>query len=210
MTETIEQTNANANKWKSETFATELSYIKDPNYRGFAEWLIEKLPDYFFEVAASSTGKYHPAYTNGKGGLVRHVKAAVRIAHELIRIEMYDCLKPSHDAILIALLLHDGFKHGYPNEDGTYNTYTVAEHSKVCADWLNSLGTMYPSAQQTLSYIANLVLTHMGQWNMDFRTGKYFAPKPQTVEQCFVHMCDYLASRKCLEFNESIEFVDPY
>ena len=47
-------------------------------------YLIDSLPDYFFEVAAASTGKYHPKYAQGEGGLVRHTKAAVKIAYELL------------------------------------------------------------------------------------------------------------------------------
>ena len=47
------------------------------------------LPEYFFEVAASSTGKYHPVYALGVGGLVRHTIAAVEIANEMYRMDMY-------------------------------------------------------------------------------------------------------------------------
>ena len=46
--------------------------------------LIELLPNYFFEVPASSTGKYHPEFALGDGGLIRHTKVAVRIAYELL------------------------------------------------------------------------------------------------------------------------------
>ena len=69
---------------KKEVFKTEINYIKNPEYQRNAEILIELLPDYFFEVPASSTGKYHPKFASGDGGLVRHTKAAVRIAYELL------------------------------------------------------------------------------------------------------------------------------
>lgn len=193
------------NTWKSETFATELSYIKDEGYRELAKNLIQKLPDYTFKIAASSTGKYHPKYTNGEGGLVRHTKAAVRIAVELMRLEMYSGVSLSHDAIIVALLLHDGFKHGFPDEDGSYPKYSISNHSEVCANWLISLGLVDTVNAKVYRYIADLVLTHMGQWNTDYKSGRMFAPKPATMEQCFVHLCDYLASRKCLEFDESVE-----
>ena len=69
---------------KKDIFKTEINYIRNPEYQKNAEVLIELLPDYFFEVPASSTGKYHPKFASGEGGLVRHTKAAVRIAHELL------------------------------------------------------------------------------------------------------------------------------
>ena len=65
-------------------FETELNYIKDDRIRESARILIEGLPEYFFKIEASSTGKYHPDFALGDGGLVRHTKAAIRIAKELL------------------------------------------------------------------------------------------------------------------------------
>ena len=62
--------------------------------------------------------------------------------------------------------------------------------------------------KEALKYVGYLVLTHMGQWNLNYSTGEIFAPKPQTQEQMFVHLCDYLASRKCLEMNFDIPYSD--
>lgn len=211
MTETIvkQYTKMNSEE-KLKTFETEINYIKDDYLRNLASKLISELPDYFFHVAASSTGKYHPDYAQGEGGLVRHTKAAVRIAKELTRLEMYSNIATYTDYIIIALMLHDGWKHGPMNDDGSYFKWTKQDHPKVCYDWLNELANKSSNETEAnvLRYISSLVLTHMGQWTLDYNTGANFAPKPQTQEQCFVHLCDYLASRKCLEFNENAEFVE--
>lgn len=199
--------------YKIEAFKTELSYLKDAAQVTLAAMLIDKLPPYFFKVAASSTGKYHPAYTTGEGGLLRHTKAAIRIAHELMRLEMYQQINQYHDAILIALMLHDGWKHGAADEDGNETSqYTVAEHPKVCSAWLLELAetSAFAHYKEELKFIADLVLTHMGQWNENPRAGSIFAPKPSNMWQMFVHLCDYLASRKCIELNFDIPFIDKY
>lgn len=194
-------------KWKVEAFKEELAFLKVAGSKEIASWLISKLPDYFFHVAASSTGKYHPSYTNGDGGLLRHTKAAVRIAIELLRIEMYSYLNPLYDYILIALMVHDGWKHGPQTEDGSYREFTDQSHARICYEWLTTWCTeMKPELQAEFLEIANLVLTHMGQWNVNGHTGEVFAPKPATQPQCFVHLCDYLASRKCLELNFNVDF----
>lgn len=200
---TLEETSKLALLQKLKVFDAELEHISDAN-KELAENLLLGLPDYFFEIAASSTGKYHPSYTNGQGGLVRHTKAAVRIAIELLRLEMYEALVPYKDYIIIALMLHDGWKHGLLKEDGTYAQYTRAEHPKICAEWIMTQTNL--ADEQTLKIIADLVETHMGQWNMGYNNGLTFAPKPSTMGQCFVHLCDYLASRKCLEFNFDVQF----
>ena len=66
---------------KKEYFLKEIPLIQTDNIRQFLEYCIANLPDYFFHVAASSSGKYHPEYALGDGGLLRHTKAAVWIAN---------------------------------------------------------------------------------------------------------------------------------
>ena len=65
-------------------FNKEYSYIKDKKKRDDLKYLVSELPDYFFEIPASSTGKYHPEFAGTKNGLVKHTKVAVRIAKELL------------------------------------------------------------------------------------------------------------------------------
>ena len=69
---------------KKEVFKTELDNMKSTRIRKSAETFIEMLPDYFFTTAASSTGKYHPAFASGDGGLVRHTKVACYILNEIL------------------------------------------------------------------------------------------------------------------------------
>lgn len=173
-------------------FETELGYIKDEKIRKFTEKIINILPEYFFEIPASSTGKYHPSYALGDGGLVRHTKAAVRIAVELFSIESYELTEEQKDYIIASLILHDGCKSGL-----TYNKYTVTEHPLIVAKLIrdnadNSINT---------EIIATNIESHMGGWCFDYKTKKQILPKPNTKIQHFVHLCDYLASRKCLEFD---------
>ena len=58
---------------KIKYFEEEIGYICDDSLKSDIVFLINKLPDYFFEIPASSTGKYHPEFTLGDGGLVRQV-----------------------------------------------------------------------------------------------------------------------------------------
>lgn len=152
------------------------------------------LPDYFFEVAASSTGKYHPSYSLGKGGLVRHTKSAVAIAKDLLGLEMYaGYTEQERSAILAALILHDGVKHGMNG-----SAYTTPKHPTECVDWL--LEHEFDLPDDVFEMICGCIASHMGQWNSD-RYGNVILPKPKTKLQKFVHQCDYLASRKYLEVN---------
>ena len=184
---------------KNSIFEYELSFIKNPDIKNFTIRALESLPDYFYEVPASSSGKYHPQYALGKGGLVRHTKAAVRIALELFRCETVTghYSDNTKDIIISALLLHDGCKHGLNG-----SKYTITEHPIVVVEMIrnnNDLNNLLD--KEIFDKIMNGILTHMGQWTSDYKTGKEVLEKPKTGIQNYIHMCDYLASRKSIEIN---------
>lgn len=190
---------------KLEIFNKELAFIKRDDIREYTKYMLEKVvPDYFFEVAASSTGKYHPQYALGQQGLIRHTQAAVRIAKGLFPIMTISA--DDQDIIIMALILHDSFKHG---ED--YQKYAIASHPVVASAKIMDAYKNYEVQSQELfeaiQKASTLILTHMGQWNKDWKTQKVLMPKPQSPLQNFVHMCDYLASRKYLEFNFTEEII---
>ena len=181
---------------KTEVFKNELFWIGNSDIRSFVSEQIDRLPDYFFEVAASSTDKYHPSYALGEGGLVRPTKAAVAIAKDLLGLEMYGKYSAEDkDIILAALILHDGMKHGTAG-----GKYTVATHPTEMADFIQA-DCAKKLGEETCDKLYSAIAAHMGQWNTDYKTKKEILPKPQTAIQKFVHQCDYLASRKYLEVN---------
>jgi hypothetical protein len=50
---------------------------------------------------------------------------------------------------------------------------------------------------EELEFVAHCIESHMGQWNIDRKTGEVLE-KPTSDYQHFVHLADYLASRKDL------------
>ena len=180
---------------KEEIFKIELNYIKDSRVRKSCLEMIKLLPDYFFEIEASSTGKYHPSYALGKGGLVRHTKAAIRIAYELLNDpsigDKYTDLEK--DLMIMSLLLHDGVKCGVPKEK-----YTRFDHPIMMADMIMDSEDVLELEMEEIEFVCDAIKTHMGPWTTDY-DGVEILEKPKTKYQNFVHMCDYLASRKFLE-----------
>ena len=61
-------------------------------------------------------------------------------------------------------------------------------------------------AEEQLDFLCGCIASHMGQWSTDYKTGREILPKPKTAAQKYVHMADYLASRKFLIF----DFGDDY
>lgn len=178
-------------------FNTELNYIKNDRIRSSLEGLISKIPDYFYKEAASSTGKYHPTFSQGKGGLLRHTKAAVKIANTLLNNETigYKFTKDEKDLIILALIMHDTVKRGIPEE-----RYTKIDHPLLASKLIKDNKKETTLTDEEVNLVCSMIETHMGQWNTDFN-GNEVLQKPKTKYQRFVHMCDYLAAQKFININ---------
>ena len=182
-------------------FRKEISYVKDEKLKKDLKTLIDLLPDYFFEVPASSTGKYHPDFAQGDGGLVRHTKVAVRFAYELLNNNTVGCkfTDRDKDLIIIALTLHDGLKHGEE-----HNRYVKFEHPLLASKFIMEHKDELSMNIDDIRKVCSMIESHMGEWTYDNYKKKEVLPKPVTAEQRFVHMCDYLASRKFVD----VKFTD--
>ena len=191
-------------------FDDELNMIWNPLCKEFAKYCVNHIHERFFEEAASTTGKYHPAYAIGKAGLYRHTCAAVAIANSLMEL---DCVKNNitifgmnesfaHDVVILALIMHDSCKCGRDWD----SRYTRHDHPILAKEFVNDLYLQALSegqieaAEFMKSYVyavGKCIESHMGQWNR-CNWSLEILPLPIENIQIFVHLCDYLASRKFL------------
>lgn len=142
----------------------------------------ECVPMTFFIHPASITGKYHPGYVKGVGGLLRHTKATLILAKGLL--PLYHFTASEADYMLAALALHDIAK-----PDRLHPLKVKALLEPIQDDYYKEIEKIIP-----------LIETHMGQWNL---RGKL--PIPKSSMQMFVHLCDYLASQKYITVDINIE-----
>jgi len=182
---------------KLDHFKDILPYILDSNIKQFAIKAIPMLPEYFFVVPASSSGKYHPEYATGTGGLLRHTLSAIRIAIELSTLEQFKLTEEEKDLAIVALILHDGWKSGLQNSGNTFHGHPLLPFAILGVN--AELMGMLPEEQ--LDKIFSAIESHMGQWTSSKYEPTIKLKKPRTRLQKFVHMCDYLASRKCITMN---------
>lgn len=186
---------------KAIVFNTELNYIDNVKIRDSAIYLLEKLPDYFYSMPGSLSKFPHPDFAMGEGGLVRHTKAAVRVAIELFRDNVFNTFEfKEHiqDLIILALLLHDGFKQGYEATG-----QALFEHPLIASKFVLDNMANIPMDNIDILKVARMIASHMGPWNVD-KTGKIILPIPKQADEIFVHQCDYLSSRNFID----IKFID--
>lgn len=181
-------------KNKSEVFKKELERIEDDNIRKDTIYLLNKLPDYFYEMPASTTGKYHPKFSLNEGGLVRHVKVALQICEELFNDKaLYDFDEHTKDLIRMAIMLHDGLKKGLEKSE-----YTKFSHPIDMANFIIENEKKLIINKNDALTVARLISSHMGPWNID-KKSNIVLPIPKKDDEKFVHLCDYLASRRFLD-----------
>lgn len=174
-----------------------LNTIVNEDIREFATVLLEGLPDYIWHVGASSTGKYHPAYSLGEAGLMRHQIAVVRFLNYFFELEQYNIKFTTRDMDLIRVagLIHDGRKSG-EQTDYERNKFTKFDHPLQMANIIRSYDGKYLNHDE-IEFMARCIESHMGSWNTD-KKSNIILPKPIDDAQLLVHLADYLASRKDL------------
>lgn len=174
-----------------------LNTITNSDIKEFAMVLLEDMPDYIWHVGASSTGKYHPNYSLGEGGLMRHQIAVVRFLNFFFELEQYNSKLTTRqmDLMRVAGLLHDGRKSG-SQQDYETSKYTRFNHPLLMADEIRKYDGEYLDHEE-IEFIADVVSKHMGQWSED-RKSNVVLPKPSDRFSRMLHVADYLASRKCL------------
>lgn len=159
----------------------EVSLIEDDELRDMTTEAIGRMtPDYFWEVPATGSGRYHNPFSRRKHGLWIHVKMTMAAYERLVRSYVEQGLITEREADLgrAAVLLHDNLKYGHSYEDGDS---TVSNHDKLAATWIRA-NTDLPSE------VANAVEAHNGNW--------YDGKSPEEPLEQLVHMADMVASTK--------------
>lgn len=179
---------------KSKIFDSLLDTFENDDIKNFANECIETIPNYFWDVGASSTGKYHPRYALGDLGLARHTCALVRFLNHILNIDCYknDFTSRERDLLRVAGIMHDSRKSG-DDEDYARNKFTRFEHPLLAANEIRTIIGFIP--EEEVEFVANAIESHMGQWNTDKRS-KTVLPLPENKYQKILHLADYLASRK--------------
>lgn len=151
----------------------------------------ERVPLYFWNIGASSSGNYHPKFSQKVGGLVRHTKAVVKFAEEIMRA--YENISDvEQDNIIVACLIHDTVKYGLTDEENPKEYKKHAENGALAFQEFAKNVCEYEVDEAILQ----AVVSHMGRW------GKQ---KPVSVIDNCVHLADYVASRPFIDIPELTE-----
>lgn len=190
---------------KIKMLETEINYITNDRIKESAKTLVNLIPDYFFYEEASSTGKYHPEFSRGENGLLRHVKVATKFAKEIFTTKTFSdhYTSDERDLIYLALIMHDSVKRGN-NE-----RYTRFDHPLLASKLIKDNKDKLKLTEEELNLLCSMIETHMGEWVNDYKGNKVLE-LPTTKYQKFVHLCDYLSSKKFIDvkFDENNDIIN--
>lgn len=177
-------------------FEREINLIVNEDLRmAVKSYLEEDVPDYFWTDGASSSGKYHPQFAQGEGGLVRHTKAVVMFAEELLRMSSYAYMREEYkDYVIAACLVHDTAKYGLEEYDKSEYKNHAANAAHAFADWC-----WFSCDFRVSELLLNAIRSHMGQWSTEKEDRPF-----TNIDRC-VHMADYMASRSFIDIPQITE-----
>lgn len=158
----------------------ELALINNLDIQTWVMKTLNQVPLNFWSIPASSSGKYHPACSNGEGGLVIHTKRVVWLANQVCAA--WGIFALERDIVLAACILHDVGKAEptYPQNAGEHPLHV----EKHFFSW---------EEEEWQELIKSCIEFHMGRW-----TPRQIA-KPiseYTLLELAVYTADYLSSRK--------------
>ncbi len=198
----------------SDLFEKEISYISDETLQNIVRDTLNAAPECIQTIPASSSGKHHPKADLGEGGLVRHVRAVTAIAKDMIDTDIfknivlgvgaddYETIMIYADVALAACILHDCMK-----PDDTPKHSTVFDHPLKAANLFKGTAKKYITKANmdymkiVIPLVHSCISCHMGQFTTAPYAKGIVLPKPKLGIEQFVHMVDYIASRKFIDFN---------
>lgn len=198
----------------SEIFKKEIDYIFDETLQKIVIDTLDAAPECIQIIPASSSGRYHPKADLGDGGLVRHIKTVTAVARSLMDSNNFrdivlgvgaddvETIQIYQDVALTACILHDCCK-----PDNTPKHSTVFDHPLKAANLFKETAKKYITAENmnymkvVIPLVYGCIASHMGKWNTAPYAKGIILPEPKLGIEVFVHLCDYIASRKFFDFN---------
>lgn len=168
---------------ESYDFTEEINMFKISQFKPFATYVINKAPQH------SLTNEF----------LIHHTIAVMKLADSLSVI--YKLTDEEHDILLMAALMHDFYKFDEDNN-------LIFDHPiQVINIYGQILKDEYDNISTSIKYvynkywkdIASCIKSHEGQWNTS-KDNTIIMPLPKTKLQKILHECDYISSRKFIEF----------
>ncbi|NQT22349.1 MAG: HD domain-containing protein [Candidatus Omnitrophica bacterium] len=160
----------------------ELELISDLTIQDWTLRTLKKVPSYFWKAPSSMSGKYHPACSGGKAGLIIHVKRAVYLANDICMA--WGIFDLDRDIVISSIILHDIAK---PAPGQAYALHI--NHPTNARNYFADID----KGMYFVKEVEKCVQWHMGRWSPP---GIKKPMKDYTALELAVFTADYLSASK--------------
>ena len=181
---------------KVAVFQPQLDRFETDEMRLYCMDMIKLMPDYIFEIASSTSGKFHNKTQCQMHGQVYHIVMFAEILNYLLALKCNQEKFKSpqqRDAMRCVPYFHDALKCG---TDG--RMYTVHDHPMLAGTWVRETKVEHDIEDKIKEAIARMCERHSGEWTTS-KKSKVVLPEPENEMEKMIHMCDILSSRNNID-----------
>jgi len=174
--------------------------ISNPGIKAsIVDFLSEEAPLSFFLNPAFPSGKHHPAWQNGKCGILRNTTECCATVEDHLRMyhdfcdENDNVLSLPRDIVLAATILSDTFKYGKEILNGVekISSKVNGNHGKIAAHiWRDKYRARYPITARAANEVFQAVYWHLGRWTEGWTPQTKFSLLTQITQRMDVIFAD--------------------
>jgi hypothetical protein len=206
-----------------EIFRKHLDMISVGSVKEFTEFALSNVPDYFWTINASTSGSSHGGET-----LVEHIQGCLFLAEIVIRQFKGHWTERQNCQLLSALLLHDGWKCGFPGKEERYTKEDIKikgmsdnyigklksskEHPEIAYQQVFRLASKFnlnarkngkkQIGAKNLQPILNSIRYHYGPWTVSKLDKPFCLSWPFDTVVMQVHNIDFMQTHNAVYFGE--------
>jgi len=186
-------------------FEPELAKIKSEEMRALTKKiLVDDCTDYILKCSTASSGKYHPDWSNGEGGLIRHTKAVCKATETILKqMPKYD--GEDWDVPYIAAILHDMAKYTENNQQWSHQDHPIRMADKVRQHIVYyNTPLALTEVDKRWCRVVDCIECHMSRWFKDNK-GQRLGTLPSSHESWIVAHADMIMAQKFItvQFDEN-------
>lgn len=190
---------------KVAVFQPYLEKFETEEMRLYCTDMVQRIPDYIFDMPSSTSGKFHNKTQCQPHGQIYHILMFVEILNYILDLK-YSKEKfkspTQRDAMRCVPIFHDALKLGLNGSQ-----YTVFDHPMLAGQWVRETHVEHDIDDKIKEAIARMCERHSGEFTTS-KKSKIVLPEPENDMEWLIHVCDILSSRSNIDMEIPLYLSD--
>ena len=190
---------------KVAVFQPYLEKFETEEMRLYCTDMVQRIPDYIFDMPSSTSGKFHNKTQCQPHGQIYHILMFVEILNYILDLK-YSKEKfkspTQRDAMRCVPIFHDALKLGLNGSQ-----YTVFDHPMLAGQWVRETHVEHDIDDKIKEAIARMCERHSGEFTTS-KKSKIVLPEPENDMEWLIHVCVILSSRSNIDMEIPLYLSD--